>query len=289
MFDSYELLDTSEEKTHDYMLKSKTPSGDTYETFKAWEVYDEKFLLAVEDDAPEEAVDIAEKEGWEVVDASELNKEKTKTVNAEVKEDVKFYVEDPPENRFVSIIRNNAREFLENRGVLDQIGRLEHCWYYPEKDEFVALYTSVDQSGEAATVLWTASEISEDEKRIIFNGETDESETDKRSIDELSNLIYEKTTVSKREAQILSCYLYGIDSHTEMSSEIGDVQSNSISSSAYHLEEKIQGMGWLFTNVIAHIEDDNLPDEIVEMIDSVESGNPIEKDEVEISDDVHLR
>jgi len=292
VFQKYELTEASNKKDHDYWLSETSieSDADEFQRFRAWEVVDEEFLLAVENDAPEKALDAARDEGWNVIRETEVNHEKVKRIRAEVVEETAAYIEEPPEDRYITVIRNNARDFLEKRGVLERIGRLEECWYYPERDEFVALYTSVDESGEAAKVAWTASELSETERQQLLEGETPgEQDTQVRDIDELAAVIDENSPIGTRESEILACHLHGLDGHAEIAEELDDVSRGAISSSAYHLEDKINGMAWLLLNVIAHLPQENRAEVINEMLDGVETGNPISYDEREIDGETLIR
>lgn len=292
MLGQYELTEASSDSDCDYWISEITveAESDKFERYRGWEVVDEEFVLAVEEEAPEEALDAARDEGWEVIRETEANREQIKRVRADVIEETAVYVEDPPEDRYVTVVRNHARDFLEKRGVLERVGRLEDCWYYPERDEFVALYTAVDESGEAAKVAWTASELSETDRQQLLDGEEPGGvNTQTRDINELAKLIDENAPVGTRESEILACHLHGLDGHAEVAEELGDVSRGAISSSAYHLEDKIDGMAWLLVNVISHLPQENRPEVINEMLEGVETGRPIAHDERELDGETLLR
>jgi hypothetical protein len=293
VFTEFELNEVSSEKDHDHVLVATDvpDEADEMETYRCWEAADEPFLLAVEDDAPEAAVEVAESEGWEVTFCSELERERVKRVQAEVTEQTVYYAEEPPEERFIPIGRRRAKRFLESRGVWSRAAKLNDSWLYPELEEFVAVFDEVDESGEAARVAWRARELDASDIDLLLEGQDPQEieEQPTRSIDELAELIDENSPIGTRESEILACYLHGIDSHAEMADQLDDVSRGAISSSAYHLEDKVDGMAWLFINVIANVPEENRPDTVNEMLDAVQTGNPITHDEVELDGETLLR
>ncbi len=187
---SYELSEAPAERPYDYTISPTTFDDDVdpdNQIYNVWEIEDRKFEVAVDDDAPTAAFDAVEREGLSPRWATEVQRERIKRVTTEIVERPAYYVEEEPEHRFVSIGRNRTLELLAERGLE---GQYEDAWYYPERDELVALINYCDDAGEARRMTWRCSSLTDAERSLVLDGDSLESEESERSVSDLGDLIY---------------------------------------------------------------------------------------------------
>lgn len=177
--------------------------------YRAWDVVDEEMTVAVEDAAPDAALDAVESEGFSPVWSSEINSDRIKVVKAEVRERDAYYVEEPPDEVYETVTRSDAGEFLEHRGV--DYGSVRESWYYPEIGELVVLCDRVDSSGEVSRIIYRFSRLSSAELELIRNGESlDEGSLDER-VQAHADKIEEYSPFSPQQAKVVAGVTFGLD------------------------------------------------------------------------------
>lgn len=285
---TYEVTDAAPTRPYDYSLVPRefTDEPPEDQLFRAWDIEDREFAVAVEDAAPAAAFDAVADEGLDPVWASEAEKVPIKKVDIEIVERPAYYLDEAPEHRFVSVGRNRTLELLDERGIE---GTYEDAWYHPERDELVAIINYADDRGNARRMTWRASSLTTAERNLILEGEPLDSDAEIRSPAELGDLIYERSPVGQREGLILAHYITGTTSHAEMAAEMGDVSRGSVSSSAYALEDKLDEWAWLVSNVLTHVPEQQLSGDLARLTSNVEEGVPAGYDEREIDGETRLR
>lgn len=285
--DDWEVTETVGED-HDYWIAEKHPDedADKIERYRGWMPADDEWTIVVADDAPEAVFDAADDAAAEgAVWASDAERERVKLVDMDVQECLSYYLDDPPEHRYTDVDRERCRRFLERRGLWDDVNSYIDSWHYPDRDEFVVRYVR-QETRETLGVFDSLDDVDYD---ILFEGYHPDEDEPNRDPVELADLIYEETPVGHREALILAYYVQGTTSHAEMADEMGDIERGAISSSAYHLEDKLDEWCWLAINVLSNVPDGELSEDLASAVDALPVGDPSSHEERDVKGETTLR
>lgn len=279
----YELVEAPESGC-DHKLLPRNFSEDSNpeeQTYRCWEVEDETFLLAVEDTTPSLAIEAAENEGWQTTTTSEVNSERVKRIEASVREQTAYYVEEPPEERYESVGRRRALDLLDKRGRREDVASLDDAWWYPERKEFVAIYSSIDDAGETSRIVWRSTQLSASERALVLDGDPiDGDDKDHPSRREIAEVIDKNSPIYPREAEIASCWVEGIEDYQQIVRELGEdeVSYQSVTNSIYNFRDRQKAVAFSVLHVWPHVPDAHLPDPcqtILEQIDTEDIYNPV--------------
>ena len=246
LFSKWQLVEAVDEP-HEYWISPKEADPDApleQQRYPVYDVWDRMDTKAVDDAAPDETIDVVEEAGHEAVWVSDVEQERVKEVRTEVVERTAYYDEEAPETRYTPVGRIEATEFLEHRGV--DPGEVEDAWIYPEKTEFVAVYTVVDDAGEVSRVVWRSSELSSRELDLLRNGEPlDEEE---KSVEEQIRERAEEISENSPFASTYSEYLAGVECGVDDMSKLAEIFGRS--RGAYtpvpeNLKQKVDEYEWV--------------------------------------------
>lgn len=280
MFESYELTEAPDKRSNDYWITPTTLDPDQEideQRYQVWSVTDKKFQLAVEDDAPEEAISVVEGEGFDAVWASDVKSERIKIVRTEVREKTAFYAEDPPDEIYTTVGKRRAQKFLDRRGI--EYARHKDSWWYPKKEEFVCLYTKVDDSGEASEVIWRPQNLSAEERKLILKGEDIDKEDDEVGREDIAELIESNSPIYPRESEIASCWADGITDYKAILRELNsdDITYQSVAQSCYNFRDRQKAVSWMVLHVWQHIPSNLREPEVERIIDALEEMGELEE------------
>lgn len=246
----YEMNETVE-RDHDYWLVGEGEE----DTYRAWSVVDEKFVIAVEDCAPEKVFDAVEREGYEPVWASTMERARIKKVKSEISEETAYYEEEPPDEVYDSVGRKETLELLDHRGV--DVGQYRDSWWYPEKYEFVAVFDRVDATGESARMVWRSDSLSTREKELILEGGSmDNEESDEEYIEKRGREIYENSPFSEPRSKILAGMERGLTNARV--AKIINMNNNTVNSHKYQLVAKWRAFRWVCDEELDEVLNDEV-------------------------------
>ena len=245
LFSKWQLVEAVDEP-HEYWITPKDADPDApleQQRYPVFDVCDRLDVKAVDDAAPDEVLGIVEEHDHEAVWVSEVEEERVKEVKTEVVERTAYYEEEPPETRYTPVGRIEATEFLQNRGV--ESGEVEDAWIYPDRTEFVCVYTMVDDAGEASRVVWRSSELSSRELDLLRTGESlDEEESLAVQVRERAEEIKENSPFADTYAEYLAGVEFGVESMSWLG-KIFDRNRGAYTPAEEVLKEKVEGYDWV--------------------------------------------
>jgi len=259
LWSSFDLeFSTSDEYSCDLLV---TDEREGVEVYRVWEAKDDHSMLVVEDAAEEAVLDyLQEQDGWEdAVWASEAERTRVKYAVKEVREETVFYLEEPPRDAYEDIGRLEALEILDQRGI--EPDNLEDAWYWPQKNKAAFHFVSVDSHGETYQTLREVANL-DDVERGLVAGRWPDEEDSRKSIEELQEEIYEKTTWAEFESGIIACWRRGITDYEEIADAL-DSNYQTVTNSVYHIRDKLEMRAREQRDVYPAVPENFRPDDLL--------------------------
>lgn len=259
LFDKYDFQEANGYKHSYWIVKKDIPADENLEDhrWKVWDVVDEKFTLAVESTAPESALDVVEDEGYKAVWAHDVEQTRVKIVRTEIEEKTAYYVKDPPEEEFEPVGMKRALELLDNRGI--DVGKYVDSWYYPRKQEFVAVFDRTDAQGESSRMVWKTGSLSQKEYDLIEKGKPLhlDHEDDKEYIERRGKEIYENSPFGRVRSKVLAGMETGLE-QKEIADLLPEQSYRNVRQNKFAIVRKWNDFQWCIDEELDHVIEEEI-------------------------------
>lgn len=270
----YDFHEASDEAACDYRIAPTNLDDNNHdEQYDCYTVVDRHMAVAVPDTAPSAAHDAVKADGWEPIPMSELEQEEVKEFVGYFETRPAFYEETPPENRYESIPRENAEEFLDYHDR--QYKEVSEAVWYPERGGCAISYTVVDGAGRVNRHAWERDNVTVTERQILLDGaDVGDEEDDGLSREEVAELVEENSPIYPREAEITSCWVEGVDDYQQIVRELGanEVTYDSVAQSIYNFRDRQQAVAWAVLHVWPEVPNDHLAEEAREIVKTLDEA-----------------